>query len=174
MLKILLLSTTLLFANEFTVNLSCDKIPEYMQACDTNVTIIEEVVQEPIYTFTNNILWGYGDDNGSAFVGPVEIRYVEGNVETLRTNTDMNGTFTAEIIPDESFQLYAYDTIANSWLTHENKYILRIGTTTGNLLWKEWKPSTSRWISLDLEGNVHLTPVEITRLIYDMKIIEVK
>ena len=168
MIKALLLSMTFAFGGEFTVMLSCDKLPEYIQVCDNNITENEEIIDAPVYELVNRIVWGYGDDNGSAFIGDIEIRYLSENVETLKSSTDENGDFAVAIIPDEEFKLYGYNHIEKRWTTHAEKYILRIGTTTGNLLWKEWKPSTSRWISLDFTSNRLLKPEAITNLVYPM------
>ena len=160
MIKILLLLTTFTFgASDFTVLLSCDKLPEYAKICDINATPSEEVVEAPIYLMEHNIIWGYGDNNGSAFVGDIEIRYLE-NEFIHKSTTNTAGQFSLPIIPNEEFHLYAYDTIASIWITHEVKYVLCIGSTTGNLLWKQWKPSTSKWINLDLDVGVSLTPNE--------------
>jgi len=168
MIKFILLLTTFAFGGDFTVLLSCEKLPKYIEICDSNTTPSETVIEAPTYTMTNNIVWGYGDNNGSAFIGNVEVRYLSSEVETFKVSTDTAGSFTAVVIPNEEFHVYAYDTVSNQWITHDVKFILRIGTTTGNLLWKAWKPETSRWISLDMDANIDLVSKSVTNIVYEM------
>lgn len=159
-LRFLITMSAFAFGGNFTVMVSCENIPEYMAVCDINVTedeiTIPPIIVTPEYTMANTIKWGYSDLNGTAFVGPVQIRYENPEVEVFATRTDQNGSFTATIIPDEAFFVNAYNEADDVWATHDVKHILRIGTTTGNLLWKKWKPETSRWIKLDIDDNVAL------------------
>lgn len=150
--------TLLSGANDFTVILSCDKLPEYTAICADKEAPSEVVEPAPTYLLKDQyIKWGYGDENGTAYIGEVEVRYENPEIPVFKTNTD-NGMFTAEIEPNESFFVYSYDNNIKRWSTHGEKFILRIGSTTGNMLWKKWKPSTSRWIKLDLDSDIIMSP----------------
>lgn len=158
-IKTLVLSMTLAFGGtDFTVLLSCDKLPEYTAICKDNATPSETVVEAPIYTITQSVKWGYGDNDGSDFVGDIEIRYLDESITVFNAVTASNGKFTANIVPNKEFYIHIYDTTAKKWSTHKTKFVLRISSSTGNLLWKRWKVETSRWIKLDLNENMPFTP----------------
>lgn len=145
--------------NDFTVILSCDKLPEYTAICADKEAPSEIVEPAPIYLLKDqHVKWGYGDKNGTHYVGVVEIRYENTDIPILKTTTDTEGMFEAKIQPNEAFFVNTYDDDLKLWVTHDNKFILRIGSTTGNMLWKEWKPSTKRWIKLDLDSDVYMSP----------------
>ncbi len=144
----IILSCLVVAGDNFTVLIGCDKLPQYIQVCDGNTTPTDTVTPAPVYQLKNQkVTWGYGDMNGTAFVGQIEVRYEDGSV--FRTLTGSDGRFTADITPNKSFFVYAYDYNMKKWSTHSQKFILRI-SRAGNELWRVWKPSTHRWIRLDL------------------------
>ena len=160
------LLTMPLFSGSVLVNIPCEELIQYNQAC---------VVNPNEYSLKQVII-----QNSEPYIGSITIDYED--LVDVNVITDVNGTFTTDINTDQPFRLKI-----GSFTSDRLKLTI---LSTGNESWKYFYIGTSRWRNYDItvimdagstdanvteppvDANVTEPPVDVnttnTNVVYDM------